>query len=175
VSDLQQLYQDAILDHHRAPRNAQRVADASHTAEGNNPLCGDRVRVTLRLEDAPDSAGSLRLVSAIGCEIQGCALCRASGSIASELVHGRSLAASIALIEGFLAVLATPVRSGDAPSGTADPLGGIDARAELSAEERRQLQPLLEVRQFPSRRRCSTLPWETLLDALPTRTGDAAG
>jgi nitrogen fixation NifU-like protein len=165
MSDLQQLYQEVILDHHRAPRNARRVEDASHSAEGNNPLCGDRVRVTLRLEEVPDRVGSLQAsISAVGCEVQGCALCRASGSIASELILGRGLGASAALIEGFLAALAAPATL-DEPAA-ADPLDQLDPRALVSAEERGQLRPLLEVRHFPSRRRCSTLPWEALRDAL---------
>lgn len=167
MSDLQQLYQDAILDHHRAPRNARRVEAASHSAEGNNPLCGDRVRVTLRVEDAADAAGILQpSIIAVGCEIQGCALCRASGSIASELIIGRNLAAGVALIEGFLAALAAAGGIGDPSANAADPLGSLDIDAGLNAEERSQLRPLLEVRHFPSRRRCSTLPWETLREAL---------
>jgi len=177
VSDLQQLYQEAILDHHRAPRNARPLEQASHAAEGNNPLCGDRVRVTLQLREAPDSEGTPRpSILAIGCEVRGCALCRASGSIASELVLGRSLAASLALIDGFLVALAAPAATEDSSAGAADPLDALEPSAGMSVEERRQLRPLLEVRHFPSRRRCSTLPWETLREALaPKPPGGAAG
>lgn len=170
MSELEQLYQDAILDHHRAPRNARALADASHSAEGNNPLCGDRVRVTLRLEAAPDSAGGLESsIVAVGCEARGCALCRASGSIASELLLGRSRAASVALIDGFLAALAQLTAPGNSAADALDVLGALEPSAGMSAEVQRQLLPLLEVRHFPSRRRCSTLPWETFRDALHPR------
>ena len=150
MDDLTKLYQETILEHHRSPRNAGRLAQPTHQAEAHNPLCGDRVTVTLRV-------GSLGVGAELGvlearCEAQGCALCRASGSLATELLQALPLSEVHARIERLLAL----VTSADTAAPAA-PQGD----ALLAA-----LAPLLEVRKFPGRRRCVTLSWEVFRAAL---------
>ena len=149
MSDLSQLYQEQILDHHRSPRNAGRLPDPTHSAEAHNPLCGDRVRLTLRVGALPQAA--LGVLEA-RCDAQGCALCRASGSMLTELVAGHSVAEVSAWLARFIELASA------APGSET----GQDA-ALLGA-----VAPLLEVRKFPSRRRCITLSWEALRAALAT-------
>jgi nitrogen fixation NifU-like protein len=144
VSDLGKLYQDAILAHHKAPRHAAALSAPTHRAEGNNPLCGDRVVLTLQV-------GQGRVVD-VGCEVKGCAICRASGSMLAEAIAGVELAQAVSLGERFLDALAGgPARDGaEAAAGeTWGPLGA-----------------LLEARRHPNRLRCATLPWEALQRAL---------
>jgi nitrogen fixation NifU-like protein len=149
VSDLSKLYQETILDHHRAPRNAGRLPDPTHTAEAHNPLCGDRVHVTLRVGPLPGAAAAPGVLE-VRCDAQGCALCRASGSLLSELVLGRSLAEVTEWLRQFLELAS----------------GAPDSEPALDAALLGVVAPLLEVRKFPSRRRCVSLSWEALRVAL---------
>lgn len=147
MSDLNQLYQEQILDHHRSPRNAGRLSDPTHSAEAHNPLCGDRVRLTLRVGALPQAA--LAVLEA-RCDAQGCALCRASGSMLTELVAGRSVVEVSAWLARFIELASA------AP----------DSELAQDAALLEAVAPLLEVRKFPSRRRCITLSWEALRAAL---------
>jgi nitrogen fixation NifU-like protein len=149
MSGLAQLYQELILDHHKRPRNAGRLSDPSHSAEGNNPLCGDRLAITLRV-------GEERILG-VACEVSGCALCRASGSLLTEAIQGRSLGEVELLRSELMARLACPAAS--SPEDAPGALGPLLA--------------LLSVRQFPSRVRCVTLAWETLQRALAAASGTA--
>jgi nitrogen fixation NifU-like protein len=149
MSDLTQLYQEQILEHHRSPRNAGRLPDPTHSAEAHNPLCGDRVRLTLRLGALPDAA--LGVLEA-RCDAQGCALCRASGSMLTELVAGQSVARVSSWVARFIELAS----------------GAPGAEAAQDAALLGAVAPLLEVRKFPSRRRCITLSWEALRTALAT-------
>lgn len=136
------LYHEAILDLDRAPRNEGRVDDPTHRAKVSNPLCGDRVELSLTLED-----GRIREVRFVG---RGCAISRASASLLTELAADRSPDEARALaraLDGWL-------RSGGEP-----PLG-------LEA-----LAPLRGVHAFPSRVRCATLAWEALETALAGPVG----
>jgi nitrogen fixation NifU-like protein len=148
MSDIERLYQETILEHHRHPHNAVRVPEATHSAEGHNPLCGDRVTVTARV------AGPV--LEAVGCEARGCALCRASGSMMTDALVGRQLSEIPRLVSRFLALLDTPTKSVCDP-----PPADLTFPAELEP-----LTALSEVRHFPSRIRCATLSWETLRRAL---------
>lgn len=141
MSDLAQLYQGTILEHHKHPRGAGRLADATHSAEGHNPLCGDRLTITARIADGR--------VEAVCCDASGCAICRASGSLLTEAVSGRPVVEVQLLIERLLGAL-----------------GGDGAAQRAGEAEWGPLRPLLEARQFPGRRRCVTLGWETLRRAL---------
>lgn len=146
MTSLEELYQAVILDHHRAPRNAGRLPAPTHAAELHNPLCGDRVTLTLELLE--------QHVLSVRCEVQGCALCRASGSLLTEAVEGRTAAEVEQLVSRFLAWLgatpkATPGEEPQAPGEGLEPLA-----------------PLAQVRQFRSRMRCVSLPWEALQRAL---------
>jgi len=181
MSDVLDLYQAVILDHHRAPRNAGRLADPTHSAELNNPLCGDHVVVTLRV-------GQPGVLEA-RCDVRGCALCRASGSLLTELVLGQPLAQATARVERFLALLAPGPPTGaasveaSAPSSTAK--SGLTSELSAAgapvvrllgadAAELGSVAPLLQVQRFPSRVRCATLAWEALRAALREPLQDSA-
>lgn len=142
MTDLAALYHDLILDHHRSPRNSGRLADATHAGDASNPLCGDRTRLTLRIEGGT--------VLDARCEVQGCAICRASSSMLTEAVIGRDVGEASALAEQFLGMIQGMV-------------GGADDGADQSRDA--ALGPLAafgQVRHFPSRARCATLSWEVL-------------
>jgi len=141
MSDLRDLYQEVILDHSRHPRNFGRVEAASHTAKGNNPLCGDRVTVYLDVEGEQ--------VRAARFEAKGCAICLASASMMTELVTGKSVAEANQAFDRFHSSL---VRR-EPPTET-----------ELAALDK--LASLIGVREFPMRVKCATLPWHTLQAAL---------
>jgi len=141
MTSLGALYQAVILEHSKSPHHATPVPSPTHVAERHNPLCGDQFRVSLRIEDG--------VVRAIGCEVQGCAIARASGSLMSDAIAGRSTSEIGALIEKFLAVA-----EGRIPTD--------DALGDLAA--------VTEARHYPLRRQCATLSWETLQDAVDAQS-----
>jgi nitrogen fixation protein NifU and related proteins len=155
MTDAADWYRDVILDHDRHPRNTGRLPDATHVAEGNNPLCGDRLVLGLRLE-----AGR---VCAARCDVQGCAICRASGSMLTEAVTGRGVDEVMALAAAFFAAVSGPAA---APT-TGAPASPVSALGPLEA--------LSEARRFPNRARCATLPWEALRRALAAERSAAPG
>jgi len=134
--DLRELYQTTILDHNRRPRNQRRPEGANREAEGHNPLCGDRVKVYLALEDG--------VVRDVGFEGSGCAISTASASLMTESVKGHSLAEVEQMIERFHQLLTSE------GAGNGDP-------AELG-----KLAVFAGVREFPVRVKCATLAWHTL-------------
>jgi nitrogen fixation NifU-like protein len=138
------LYQGIVLEHHARPRNFGPLAACTHEARAHNPLCGDTVTLRLRLDAAA--------IVAAGFEGDGCALCRASASLLTLAVTGRTAADALALA----AELDAFVSPGPEPTPEAtDRLGDLRA--------------LGGVREVPSRRRCATLPWEALRAALGER------
>jgi nitrogen fixation NifU-like protein len=139
MSDLDDLYQAVILEHDRAPRHYGRLAAASGSAEGYNPLCGDRLCVTVAL------AGEQ--LTHIMFDADGCAISRASASLMTDFLAGRSIAETQRLARAFEALLR-------------------DREAGTISDELAALAPLTGVRRFPSRIRCATLAWHALLDAL---------
>jgi nitrogen fixation NifU-like protein len=134
MSDLTDLYQEVILDHNRRPRNFHALADASHTAEGYNPLCGDRLRLYLRVD-----GGVVRDVSFEGA---GCAISKASASLMTDAVKGKTIAEAQALFDRFHRMVTTP------PEQAVEDLGKLSAFAG--------------VREFPVRVKCASLAWHTL-------------
>ena len=138
IADLHDLYQEVIVDHGRRPRNFGPLADASHRAEGFNPLCGDHLKLHLKVADG--------IIRAARFEGVGCAISTASASLMTEALPGRSVAEAEALFAGFHAML-TGERPADGP--------------ELG-----KLEVLAGVRKFPARVKCATLAWHTLLAAL---------
>ncbi len=140
MSDLQELYQEVILDHNRRPRNF-RVLDEGRKAEGYNPLCGDRLTVYLRVED-----GVIKDATFQG---SGCAISKASASIMTDIVKGKTVAEAEKLFERFHRAVTAPV---DAP---------VEDLGKLSA--------LTGVRQFPVRVKCATLAWYALRAAAEAR------
>jgi nitrogen fixation NifU-like protein len=142
--DLRDLYQDVILDHGRKPRNLRRLDNATMTARGDNPMCGDRME--LFLVASPD--GSIADAAFQG---RGCAISMASASLMTETVKGKTLAQAKQLGQNFRTLAMT----GTCPDCAAD-----------IAEEMERLTPLSGVHEFPSRVKCATLAWHTLNAAL---------
>lgn len=140
MSDLRDLYQEVIFDHHKAPRNFRKLPDADRSAEGYNPLCGDRITVYLRTE-----GGRIAEVAFLG---SGCAISRASASMMTEAVKGLSLDDSAALFERFHQLVTKGAGAGSDPAA----MGKLAAFSGIS--------------EFPVRVKCATLPWHTLQAAL---------
>ena len=138
MSELTDLYQQVLLDHYRSPRNRGRPPGADHSAEGHNPLCGDRIAVHVELDGDR--------LAAVGFEGSGCAIAQASASLMSEAVRGLDRAAFERLFAAFRAAV-----TGGAP----------DPAIELG-----KLEALAGVAGFPMRVKCATLAWHALEAAL---------
>lgn len=132
------LYQELVLEHKRAPRHFGSLAAPTHEARGQNPQCGDDVKVQLRVED-----GTVRDVGFSG---QGCAICIASASMMTEAVIGQQLEAVRQLQQHFRAVL----------TGAAEP----------DEQALGKLVSLSGVRRYPGRIKCALLGWHALMHAL---------
>ena len=139
MSDLSDLYQDMILDHSRHPRNFGHAEGSNREANGNNPLCGDRITVFLRLDGD--------VISDVSFEARGCAISLASASMMTEMIKGKTEAEARTLFDRFHALVAEP--------------GGGQANGDLS-----ELESLSGVRNFPSRIKCATLAWHAMTAAL---------
>jgi nitrogen fixation NifU-like protein len=138
--DTKQLYQEVILDHNRKPRNWGSLADATHQAEGVNPLCGDRLQLGVKLNNDA--------VEAIAFEGESCAICKASASMMTTAVKGKPLSDAEQLIQEFRD-MAT---------------GKLDTASEPHHLGR--LTVFSGVRDLPTRVKCAILPWHTLHAAL---------
>ncbi len=138
---LDELYQDIILDHHKSPRNYGPLPDPDLKAEGFNPFCGDRVGLGISL----DGAGR---IEAVGFSGEGCAISQASASMMSELLKGRTV--------------------DEAESLTAVFKGIMQGRDMTEEEEKRlgELAALEGVKKFPIRIKCALLGWSALQDAI---------
>lgn len=141
MSDLQELYQSVILDHNRKPRNFGPLDDASGSAEGKNPLCGDQVEVAVRLDG--DTLSAVKFTGS------GCAISKASASLMTAAVTGKSRAEVDVLFERFHALVT-----------------GRLAEAEITKEALGQLVVFSSVSRFPIRVKCASLAWHTLRAAL---------
>jgi len=139
VTDLQDLYQELILDHGSRPRNLKKLADANHSAEGYNPLCGDKVKVYVNLDG--------EVVKDISFEGAGCAISTASASIMTETLKGKTRAEADALFEMFHDLVTGQERKLDSPE-----LGKLAVFSGVS--------------EFPMRVKCATLSWHTLRAAI---------
>jgi nitrogen fixation NifU-like protein len=132
------LYQEVVVEHKRAPRHFGTLEAPTHSARGRNPSCGDDVQVQLRMED-----GKLRDIAFNG---QGCAICIASASMMTEAALGRDEAALREMQQHFRAVLTGQEDPEEAPLG--------------------KLVSLAGVRRYPSRIKCALLGWHALMHAL---------
>ncbi len=135
--DLAELYRDVIVDHNRSPRNRGRLPAATHHADGDNPLCGDRLHLDVVV--AGDLVRDLRF------EGSGCAISTASASLMSEAVKGRTLAETATLFDAVHRMLT----------------GELEDASRLG-----KLAALAGVRAFPARVKCASLAWHTLNAAL---------
>jgi nitrogen fixation protein NifU and related proteins len=150
MADSRQLYQEVILDHNRKPRNWGALADATHHAEGVNPLCGDRIQLGVKL--AGDS------VDAIAFEGEACAICKASASMMTTMVKGKPLGDAEQLIQEFRDMATGKLDTTSTPHH----LGRLTVFSGVS--------------ELPTRVKCAILPWHTLhaaLNALGTTTTEA--
>lgn len=144
MSELRDLYQEVILDHNRRPRNWGALEAADRRAEGHNPLCGDQLTLTLRLADG--RIGEARF------EGSGCAISKASASLMTEAIQGKTVGEVDELFAQFHEML------------TGDPAVRAQAGPSLG-----KLAVFEGVREFPVRVKCATLPWHTLRAALQDR------
>jgi len=139
MSDLRHLYQEVILDHSKSPRNQHRLDRANRSAEGYNPLCGDRLTLYLDVENG--------MVKDVAFEGSGCAISTASASLMTDAVKGLTLQATEELFGKFHdMVTACPMTEADT--------SGLGKLAVFSG-----------VREFPTRVKCATLAWHTLVSA----------
>jgi len=139
MPDLRELYQEVILEHSKAPRNYREMETASHTAEGYNPLCGDHFTFYLNLD-----ADSIRDISFQG---SGCAISKASASMMTQSVKGKTRAEAETLFDQFDKLV------------TGQPANGN--QAELG-----KLAVFSGVSEFPVRVKCATLAWHALHAAM---------
>ena len=149
MADTKQLYQEVILDHNRKPRNWGTLADATHKAEGVNPLCGDRLHLTVKLTDDT--------VEAINFQGESCAICKASASMMTTAVKGRPRADAEQLAHEFR----------DMATGKLD----LTHPHHLG-----RLTVFAGVRDLPTRVKCAILPWHTLhaaFNAIATTSTEA--
>ena len=140
MSELNDLYQELIIDHSKRPRNFQRLPEPKQTAQGYNPLCGDKITLDVKLENGH--------IGEIGFQGSGCAISTASASLMTESVKGKTLQEADMLFEKFHSLITRE---------TADP-SGMGKLAVFSG-----------VREFPARAKCATLAWHTLRAALQER------
>jgi nitrogen fixation protein NifU and related proteins len=137
---LRELYQDVILDHSKHPRHFGPLPDATNSAEGHNPLCGDRVKIAL-VVDANDRIADIKF------EGKGCAISQASASLMTDMLMGRTVGEAEKLMGGFLHLVK-----------------GEDT--ELAGDDREMLDVMAGVSAFPMRVKCATLAWHTFKSAL---------
>jgi nitrogen fixation protein NifU and related proteins len=138
MSDLSDLYQEVILDHNRRPRNFRAPEGANRRAEGFNPLCGDRLTLFLTVDDG--------VIRDVGFQGSGCAISKASASLMTEALKGKSVVEAEALFERFHRMVTAP------PDAQVEPLGKLSA--------------LAGVREFPVRVKCASLAWHTMKAAV---------
>jgi nitrogen fixation NifU-like protein len=146
--DLRSLYQGIILDHGKAPRNLRIVEHATCKAQGNNPMCGDKVSVSARV-----SADGV--IEDVAFEGKGCAISIASASMMSTALKGRRVDVARRLFTAVQGLCSGKVDLDQTKSDLPEMGAALDELAALSG-----------VRQFPTRVKCATLPWHALLSCL---------
>lgn len=140
MSELSDLYQEVILDHNKNPRNYRKIEDATQTADGHNPLCGDALKVYLEIEDE-----RVKDVSFLG---SGCAISKASASMMTQIVKGKTKQEAEILFDEFHRMV----------------LGELDEEREENSLGK--LKIFAGVREFPARVKCASLSWHTVHAAL---------
>lgn len=139
MDDLRELYQQVILDHNKNPKNFGKLEPANRTAEGYNPLCGDRIDLYLQVND-----GVIQNISFQG---SGCAISKSSASVMTTVLKGKSIAEAEQLFKKFQKLI-----TGDSEAPDPEELG--------------KLAIFAGVREFPLRVKCAGLAWHTMLAAL---------
>ncbi|MCH8846956.1 MAG: SUF system NifU family Fe-S cluster assembly protein [Proteobacteria bacterium] len=144
--DLQDLYQEVIIDHNRSPRNFGKLDDATQVAEGYNPLCGDKLNLYLKTEDD--------VITDVSFDGSGCAISVASASLMTDSVKGKTIEQAEQLFQDFHNLIMEEENPG-----------------EEQMQSLGKLAALAGVKQYPARVKCATLCWHTLRSAMQ---GDAA-
>ena len=139
MSDLTDLYQEILLDHNSKPRNFRKVEDANRSADGYNPLCGDQITLYLKLEDD--------VIADVGFQGHGCAISKASASMLTQSIKGKSVDDAKAVFNEFHKML-------------------TETGAELDYDLLDDLEMLSGVSEYPVRIKCAVLCWHTLQAAL---------
>jgi nitrogen fixation NifU-like protein len=147
MSNYKSLYQEVILEHNKKPRNYGPLDHASHHAVGHNPLCGDHISVALNFDH--------ECIDCIAFQGESCAICKASASMMTAAIKGKSRADAEILIQDFLA-MATGKASLDSPNRIG------------------RLAVFAGVRDLPTRVKCAILPWHTLHAAFNSGASAAA-
>ncbi|MFP4528626.1 MAG: Fe-S cluster assembly sulfur transfer protein SufU [Candidatus Kapaibacterium sp.] len=140
MDEIKELYQQVILDHNKNPRNFGELEHASHCAVGHNPLCGDHIDLCLKVED-----GIIRDIKFYGA---GCAISKASASIMTTILKGKTVEEARELFKKFHDVVST------------------DSGCEPDMMNLGKLAVFCGVREFPARVKCASLSWHTLMNAL---------
>ena len=143
MSELSELYQEVILDHNRKPRNFRVIDPATATQEGYNPLCGDRLTLFLTVRDG--------VITDVAFQGSGCAISKASASLMTEAVKGRTVDEARRLFDAFHQMITST------PGSPLPELG--------------KLGVLAGVRDFPTRVKCAGLAWHTLKAAVSDQPG----
>src|SRR5437879_2534485 len=146
ISELEELYQEVILDHSRRPRNFGNLADAAVRVHGDNPACGDEIDLSVKF----GADGSLQDIKFSG---HGCAISQASASMMTAKVKGKTRTAAMEMLRAFHGLV---VGEGD------DPLPNLG-----------DLRLMRGVRKFPQRVKCAMLAWRALEEALQQSAGEA--
>lgn len=139
--ELRELYQQVILDHNKAPRNFRKIENATNHAEGYNPLCGDNVTVYLLIDEN-------NIIQDISFQGSGCAISKASASLMTSMLKGKSVEEAEKLFNKFHDLVT-------------DKLGN-----EVNLDEFGKLAVFAGVKEFPARVKCASLAWHTLMNAL---------
>jgi nitrogen fixation NifU-like protein len=140
MSDLKALYQEVILDHNKNPRNFKELEDADCSVEGYNPLCGDHYTIFLKMDG--------EIISEIAFQGSGCAISKASASVMSTVLKGKTREEAEKWFEKFH----TLVRG--------------EMKGETGIEELGKLAAFAGVSEFPARVKCAILPWHTMKNAI---------
>ncbi len=143
MDDLRELYQEVILDHNKNPKNYGELPSCNHCSEGYNPLCGDRVKIYLLVED-----GLIKEVRFTG---NGCAISKASASVMTTLLKGKTVAEAEQLFKKFQKMVTQHPQSDE------------------KIEDLDKMIVFAGVREFPTRIKCASLPWHTMLAALQSK------
>lgn len=143
-SEIDELYKQVILDHNKSPRNFGHLIHPTHSAEGNNPLCGDHIDLDLVIEDG--------IIKDIKFNGSGCAISKASASIMTTVLKGKTIEEAKKLYDEFHEVVTSDIGS------------------EPDFENLGKLSVFCGVREFPARVKCASLAWHTLTDALEHHT-----
>jgi nitrogen fixation NifU-like protein len=138
--DLRELYQEVILDHNKRPRNFRVPDPVNRKAEGYNPLCGDKITVFLYVEGD--------VIKDLGFQGTGCAISKASASMMTDALKGKTLAEANTFFEQFHAMVTAP------------------ATSDVQSESLGKLAVLSGVREYPMRVKCASLAWHTMKAAM---------